>query len=99
MFYPPKLKIPDMPMYTVPVSMLEHAKAIAAKDAEIAELRARVAGLESALKDLSDMYGSTWDRVDGALVMMDAGIERFEKAHAAARIALGVPLAGDQGEG
>jgi hypothetical protein len=42
--------------------------------------------LREALKDLSDMYGSTWDRTDGALVTFD--IERFEAAHAKAIAAL-----------
>lgn len=37
--------------------------------------------MRSALKGLSDMYGSTWDRVDGGLMMIDSGVERFEKAH------------------
>lgn len=47
------------------------------------------------LTDLSNMYASTWDRVDGALVMMDSGISRFEKAHYAAQLVIaaanGVP--------
>lgn len=41
-----------------------------------------------ALKKLSDMYASTWDRVDGALMMMGDGIERFEAAHQASRDAI-----------
>ncbi|MGH8449545.1 hypothetical protein [Pseudomonas sp.] len=44
--------------------------------------------LLSALKGLSSMYGSTWDSVDGSLVMLSPGIERFEKAHELARQAI-----------
>ncbi|MBB5448418.1 MULTISPECIES: hypothetical protein [unclassified Paraburkholderia] len=42
--------------------------------------------LREALQELSNMYGSTWDRVDGALVTFD--VERFEAAHEKARDAL-----------
>ncbi len=52
------------------------------KDTEIEQLRA-------ALKGLSDMYARTWDRVDGALVMMPETIDRFEAAHEKASVALG----------
>jgi hypothetical protein len=53
--------------------------------AEIIRLRAALAGLES-------MYAATWDRVDGALVMMPPSITRFEAAHKKAREALGIYL-------
>ena len=54
----------------------------------LAAQRERIAVLEGALNGLVNMYANTWDRVDGALVMMDTGVERFEKAHEAARAAL-----------
>lgn len=41
--------------------------------------------LTSALKGLSDMYCFAWDRVDGGLMMMDSGLERFEREHGVAR--------------
>lgn len=44
--------------------------------------------LAAALKELCAMYGHTWDQVDGSLVMLASGIERFEKAHAAGIAAL-----------
>lgn len=44
--------------------------------------------LVAALRGLSDMYAKTWDRVDGALVLMPDNIELFERAHEAARAAL-----------
>lgn len=44
--------------------------------------------LLSALIELSSMYARTWDRADGALVMMPDGIARFEAAHAAAQAAI-----------
>lgn len=52
--------------------------------------------LRAALKGLSDMYAQTWDRVDGALVMMPETVSQFEAAHKKARIALGEPLIGDE---
>lgn len=48
--------------------------------------------LRVALKGLSDMYARTWDRADGALVMMPDSVPRFEQAHRAALIALGEPV-------
>lgn len=51
--------------------------------------------LRAALEGLESMYQRTWDRADGCLVMLPDNVERFEKAHAAARIALGCPLLGD----
>lgn len=45
--------------------------------------------LQEALQGLSDMYARTWDRVDGALVMMPDSVARFEAAHKKASIALG----------
>ena len=44
--------------------------------------------LISALRKLSAMYASTWDRVDGSLVMMGEGVKRFEAAHEQARALL-----------
>lgn len=44
--------------------------------------------LVEALKELCAMYGSTWDSIDGSLVMMGTGVERFEKAHEAGLAAL-----------
>lgn len=52
--------------------------------------------LRSALKGLSDMYARTWDRVDGALVMMPDRVSLFEEVHRAARIALGEQLDGEE---
>lgn len=52
--------------------------------------------IENALLDLSSMYAATWDRVDGALVMMPDHIPKFESAHRRARIALGKPLIDDE---
>lgn len=57
----------------------------------IAALRNNCAALiacAEALKELSNMYASTWDRVDGALMIMDSGVDRFEAAHDKAREAL-----------
>jgi len=54
----------------------------------IDELQSDKSILLSALAELSGMYGSTWDCVDGCLLMMASGIERFEKAHEAAKTAL-----------
>ena len=48
----------------------------------------KIKTLRAALQELSDMYGHTWDLVDGGLMMMDQGIPRFERAHAAALAAL-----------
>ena len=48
--------------------------------------------LVKALKDLSDMYTVAWDRVDGCLVMFGGGLERFEKAHHAAQVALHIAI-------
>lgn len=44
--------------------------------------------LVKALTDLSNMYSHAWDCVDGNLVMLGPSIERFEKAHYAAQVAL-----------
>jgi hypothetical protein len=52
----------------------------------------RIEALESALAGLESMYAHTWDRVDGALVMMPPSIEKFEAAHKKAREVLGIPL-------
>lgn len=54
--------------------------------------------LKKALQGLEAMYAKTWDRVDGALVMMPEALERFEAAHSAARLALGQLLDGDAPE-
>lgn len=63
------------------------------------ELCDEVDTLRAALQGLCDMYARTWDRVDGALVMMPDNIERFEKAHAAAQFALtGKEVNGDASE-
>lgn len=52
--------------------------------------------LVAALSELSNMYASTWDGVDGCLRMFGDGVPRFEKAHHAAQIAVckatGAPL-------
>ncbi len=45
-------------------------------------------GCVEALKELSAMYAHTWDRADGALVMMDSGVVRFEEAHSKASQAI-----------
>lgn len=54
--------------------------------------QAEIARLRAALKGLSDMYARTWDRVDGALVMMPDRVSLFEEAHRQAFIALGDPV-------
>lgn len=51
------------------------------------ELLALIEGAE-ALRGLSSMYAQTWDRVDGALILLPSGVDRFEKAHADASNAL-----------
>lgn len=52
--------------------------------------------LVKALTDLSNMYSHAWDCVNGNLVMLGSSIERFEKAHYAAQVAIcaatGAPL-------
>lgn len=53
-----------------------------------ARLIAASPDLLEALKELHAMYAHTWDRVDGALVMIDRGVTRFEKAHEAASAAI-----------
>jgi hypothetical protein len=45
--------------------------------------------LRAALSELSDVYTHCWDLVDGGLLLMPSSMERFEKANAAARKALG----------
>jgi hypothetical protein len=44
--------------------------------------------LAEALRGLSNLYGFAWDRVDGGLMMMEAGVERFDIAHEKALAAL-----------
>lgn len=61
---------------------------VSALQAAIAASSATNAQLVAALKELCAMYGSTWDSVDGSLVMMGTGVERFEKAHDAGLAAL-----------
>jgi hypothetical protein len=58
------------------------------EDEYIARLEASNAALVKALTDLSNMYAHAWDRVDGGLTMFGSGVERFEKAHYAAQVAL-----------
>jgi hypothetical protein len=53
-----------------------------------ARLIAAAPDLLEALAELSAMYAHTWDRVDGALVMLHSGVTRFEAAHAKAAAAL-----------
>ncbi len=49
--------------------------------------------LAAALKGLSDMYSFSWDLVDGGLMMMpERGVPKFEAAHKAALLALGVEV-------
>lgn len=48
--------------------------------------------LRAALKDLTDMYTHAWDLVDGGLIMLPPSIPRFEAAHNAAMLALGIKL-------
>lgn len=55
------------------------------------DLRALLADLDAmrgALRELSDMYARTWDKVDGGLAMFSDSMKRFEKAHARAHAAL-----------
>lgn len=49
--------------------------------------------LLKALKGLADLYAQTWDRSDGALVMLGSSVERFEKAHAEASAAIAKAMA------
>jgi hypothetical protein len=53
------------------------------------EANEEIVKLRAALRALSDMYARTWDRTDGALIMMGDGVEKFERAHELARRALG----------
>lgn len=63
---------------------------------EDARLMAAAPVLLAALTDLSNMYSHAWDRVDGGLTMFGSSVDRFERAHHAAQIALcaatGAPL-------
>lgn len=54
-----------------------------------AETAARLRDLRDALSELSAVYTSCFDLVDGGLIILPASVERFEKANAAARKALG----------
>lgn len=51
-------------------------------------LRSQNKEMREALQELSAMYTYAWDTVDGGLLMMGSGIDRFEKAHAKAKAAL-----------
>lgn len=54
------------------------------------ECRHEIERLRGALEGLSAMYSSAWDLSDGGgLIMLPPSMERFEAAHAAARVALG----------
>lgn len=53
-----------------------------------ARLIAAAPDLLEALQALSNIYMYAWDRVDGALVLMDKGVERYEQANAKAVAAL-----------
>lgn len=44
--------------------------------------------LREALRALSDMYVYAWDSVNGDLIMMGSGVNKFESAHARAEEAL-----------
>lgn len=61
-------------------------------------LTARVAELEGALREMAEMYSHAWDRADGDLTMIASSVIRFDEACRKARIALGEPLYGDNGE-
>ena len=65
----------SQPPYALLRAELKHAK----------ELNAE---LVRALEELSAMYGHSWDRSDGALMMMGSSIPRFEAAHDKARAVL-----------
>lgn len=69
-----------------PISVLEDDRAAIAASAPAQA--GPNAQLVEALKELCAMYGSTWDSVDGSLVMFADGVTRFEKAHAAGLAAL-----------
>ena len=53
-----------------------------------ARLIAAAPDLLAALRELSAMYASTWDRAVCAIPMIGSGIDRFEAAHAAALAAI-----------
>lgn len=69
----------------------EAASAIEQSVAEIERLR-------EALTEMEAMYSHAWDRAGGGLLMMPKSVERFDEACRKARIALGKPLYGDNGE-
>lgn len=50
---------------------------------------AEIDKLRAALSELSAVYTSCWDLVDGGLLLMPSSMDRFEKANAGARKALG----------
>ena len=77
-------RLRDLAGGAVARSIEEHTMAEAANDIEL---------LRAALKGLSDLYSYAWDRVDGGLMMMpEGGVPKFEAAHKAALIALGVEV-------
>lgn len=79
-------------------SALESLDKLSVVEVERDALAAEGQRLREALQGLSDMYTHAWDTTEGGLHMMAPSVERFDKAHAAARIALGKPLCGDLGE-
>jgi len=70
----------------------DYADEMATKAA--AELRL----LHAALDRLERIYTHAFDRVDGGLSLLGPSIPKYEEAHRQARIALGRPLFGDNGE-
>lgn len=61
---------------------LTAAAGIIERDSELEEARKGADHRLAALKEISAMYANTWDRIDGALIMMGDGVDRFEEAHA-----------------
>ena len=65
----------------------------------VTDLQAENARLRKALTEMESMYSHCWDLVDsGDKLMMAGSVARFDEACRVARIELGQPLWGDNGE-
>ena len=68
-------------------------------DARAEAAEAESARLREALTEMESMYTHCWDLADGGdKLMMEKSVGRFDEACRKARIALGTPLYGDNGE-
>lgn len=86
MIDPPTYAVPEIPMYTVPVSMIDHAKALAAKDAEIAELKSKLASLpadwntDSSLETWFPYSAEEIERLRSDVAKLRARVAELERA-------------------